>query len=241
MLTISIVLPVYNCTGNLEEGLAALLPYLQQYPYKYEIIIVDDGSANKEAIIEIANRFGGRYLGNVVNQGKGAAVKKGVLSATGDRIIFMDGDFPFHLSAITCMIQALEPGHNQVVIGDRTHTRSQYPKNIEPYRKLGSKLLSFLVSNFYIYGCKDTQCGIKGFTAQAGKAIFEKVTISGFAFDLEVLFIAKANGMRIDKIPVQVLDQKSSSVKVVRDGLLVLYNLLRLSVNKVTGIYKIDE
>lgn len=240
-MTISIVLPVYNCADNLEEGLSALMPFLQKQPYTYEIIVVDDGSAAKETIANIAHRFGCRYLCNTTNQGKGVTVKKGVLSATGDRIIFMDGDFPFHISAISAMMQALEQGNNQVVIGDRTHAQSQYPKNINPYRKLGSKLLSVLISNFYIYGIKDSQCGIKGFTAHAGKAIFEKVTIAGFAFDLEVLFIARLNGMHIEKIPVQVLDQKSSSVKVVRDALLVLYHLLRLSVNKLTGIYKIDE
>jgi dolichyl-phosphate beta-glucosyltransferase len=232
---------VYNCADRLASGLPALISFLKEYGHLYEIIIVDDGSTDCLAVCKIAQQYDCLYLKHDINLGKGAAIKKAIFAFSGDVVIFMDGDFPFRLTVINDMILKLEEPGIGVVIGDRTHHLSSYPKNIKLYRKLGSRLLSFIISNFYIYGFKDTQCGIKGFTAPAAKKIFEKVTINGFAFDLELLFIAKTNGLRIDKVPVQVRNQEESSVKVVKDGLLMLYHLLRLTFNKLTGKYRINE
>jgi dolichyl-phosphate beta-glucosyltransferase len=238
MAMTSIILPVYNCAPNLDKGLGALQSYLENTGAPYEIIVVDDGSASQADTVKVAQKYACNVVAFPENKGKGAAVQSGVLAAKGDLVIFMDGDFPFHLSAIGGMIDELQSGRADVVIGDRTLQESRYPSNIEPARKAGSKILSMIISTFYVRGFRDTQCGIKGFTAAAGKRIFSKLTLYRFSFDVEVLFIARRNRLVINRIPVQVYEQAGSSVRIWRDGFAMLGSLLKICVNNIVGKYR---
>ena len=239
MALTSIILPAYNCSANLDKGLAALKPFLENANISCEIIVVDDGSADQQQVGAIAQKYQCCFIAHPANRGKGAAVKSGVLAAKGDIIIFMDGDFPFHLSAISTMIDTLQTGRAQVVIGDRTLEQSTYPANIDSYRKAGSKMLSAIISKFYLPGFRDTQCGIKGFAAKAGKKIFGKVTLQRFSFDVEILFIARRNGYTISRMPVQVYEQSGTSVRVVKDGFYMLASLCAIFINNIIGKYRI--
>lgn len=236
---ISIVLPVYNGSMELDKGLPLLKALLDDQQHCYEVIVVDDGSAMKESVQGTAHRHQCRYVRNERNAGKGMAVKRGVQTATGDIIIFMDGDFPFNLSIIPAMIQALQT--SQVAIGDRTHEASRFPHNIRFSRKWGSRVLSWVISRFYVSDIRDSQCGIKGFRSNTGKAIFNKVTLNGFSFDVEVLFIARKNHYQIARLPVEVYEQPASSVRILRDGLRMLGSLCSISFNNLSGKYTIDE
>lgn len=241
MALTSIILPVYNCAPELEKGLAELKPLLQREGINHEILVVDDGSANQQAVIDVVGDYNAIPVLVFPNGGKGAAVKQGVKHANGDIIIFMDGDFPFHLSVIPAMIEMLQSGKSEVVIGDRTLKQSKYPVNINPWRKTGSKILSLIVSTFYVPGIRDTQCGIKGFTRIAGKKIFSKVTQKRFSFDVEVLFIAHKNGFNIARVPVEVYEQAKTSVKVMKDGVEMLRSLFGIFINYMKGAYRINE
>lgn len=223
----------------LSEGVQQLHSLLKQQQYLYEIIIVDDGSAMKEEITRIAETSGCRYFRNDPNAGKGISVKRGVLAAEGDLIIFMDGDFPFELSVIDRMIHALQ--QHQVVIGDRTLSGSSYSSESVLLRKAGSRILSAIIKRFYVKGITDSQCGIKGFRAAAGQAIFRRVTLNRFSFDVEVLFIATHNRLSIGRVPVHVHEQDGSSVSVLKDGLGMILALLRIKLNHTRGKYRIDE
>ena len=239
MALTSIILPVYNCAPELEKGLAELKPLLEREGIEHEILVVDDGSANPQAVIDLVADYNATPVMMQLNQGKGAAVRFGVKQAKGDIILFMDGDFPFHLSVIPNMIGVLQSGKADVVIGDRTLKDSRYPVNINPWRKLGSKVLSMIVSNFYVPGIRDTQCGVKGFTKMAGKKIFGRVTQTGFSFDVEVLFIAHKNGFTIARVPVQVYEQANTSVRVMKDGRAMLRSLYSIFINNRKGAYTI--
>jgi dolichyl-phosphate beta-glucosyltransferase len=239
MALTSIILPVYNCTPELKKGLAELKPLLEREGIDHEILIVDDGSADLKAVMDVVDDHNATTVLRQPNMGKGLAVKYGVGVAKGDIIIFMDGDFPFHLSVIPNMIVVLQSGKADVVIGDRTLKDSQYPVNINPWRKMGSKVLSMIVSNFYVPGFRDTQCGVKGFTKMAGKKIFGRVTQPGFSFDVEVLFIAHKNGYTIARVPVQVYEQANTSVRVLKDGRAMLRSLYSIFINNRKGEYKI--
>lgn len=236
----SIILPVYNCAANLEKGLAELKPLLEKYA-PYEIIIADDGSDDPQEAAAIAKRYNCELVQHTVNKGKGAVVKAGVSRAKGDIIIFMDGDFPFHLSALVNMIETLRLGNADLVIGDRTLKESTYPHNIDSYRKAGSRILSLIISKLYVTGFRDTQCGIKGFRGKAGRSIFERVTRSGFSFDVEVLFIAQKRKYTIHRIPVQVYEQNSTSVRVMKHGMAMLLSLFAIFINNISGKYRINE
>lgn len=236
---ISIVLPVYNEFVRLGEGIPLLAALLSEQKVDYELIIVDDGSANSHQIEEIAKRHGCRYIRNEKNAGKGRTVKRGVMAAVGDTTIFMDGDFPFHLSVIPAIIDKLQT--ENVVIGDRTLPGSTFPDTLSRSRKWGSRVLSWIISNFYIQGIRDSQCGIKGFKAHTAKSIFGKATFNRFAFDVEILFIARKNNYHIARLPVHVFDQPTTSVSVIKDGLSMLFGLARISFNNLNGKYRIDE
>lgn len=236
---ISIVLPVYNEYTRLEEGLPALVAALNAQDIGYELIIVDDGSAAGDRILDIARQHACRHIRNEQNAGKGMAVKRGVMAAGGDIILFMDGDFPFHLSVISEMTNKLQT--EKVVIGDRTLPASRYPDTLSRSRKWGSRILSWIISYLYIKGIRDSQCGIKGFRAPVAKAVFSRATLHSFAFDVEILFIARKNNYRIASLPVHVFPQSTTSVKVMRDGTLMLLALIRILFNNLSGKYRIDE
>ena len=236
---ISIVLPVYNEYIKLEEGLPILISILKEQEGDYELIIVDDGSESGDKILEIARQFACRYIRNEQNAGKGKAVKRGIMAANGDIILFMDGDFPFDLSIIKTMVQELQT--EQVVIGDRTLPASRYPDTLSKSRKWGSRILSWIISNLYVKGIRDSQCGIKGFRAGIAKAAFSRATMDTFAFDVEILFIARKNNYHIARVSVHVFPQPTTSVKVMKDGLLMLLSLVKISYNNLSGKYRIDE
>jgi dolichyl-phosphate beta-glucosyltransferase len=236
---ISIVLPVYNECRRLEEGLPDLITVLKAQNIDYDLIIVDDGSESGERIGEIARHHACRYIRNEQNAGKGMAVKRGVMAAAGDIILFMDGDFPFHLSIIHAMMGKLQT--ENVVIGDRTLPGSRFPDTLSSSRKWGSRILSWIISHLYVKGIRDSQCGIKGFRANIAKAVFSKATLTSFAFDVEILFIARKNNYRIARLPVHVFPQSTTSVKVMKDGLLMLLGLVRILINDLSGKYRIDE
>lgn len=223
----------------LSDGLTELITLLNKQACTYEIVIVDDGSAMKDEITAIAARHNCRYLRNDPNAGKGNAVKKGVLAASGDHIIFMDGDFPFELQVISTMMQALQQHH--IVIGDRTLPGSKYAKETVMLRKAGSRVLSSIINRFYVKGITDSQCGIKGFNAGTAKAMFGKITLNGFSFDVELLFIAQKNNIPVHRIPVHVFEQEGSSVNVFKDGLVMLFSLFQIKLNNARGKYTIDE
>jgi dolichyl-phosphate beta-glucosyltransferase len=238
-MKLSIVLPVYNRISLLSEGLVQLKSRLEQQSCTYEILIIDDGSAAKEEIQAIALRHQCICLRNEPNEGKGKSVKRGVLAAKGDLIIFMDGDFPFDLSVIGQMLNSLQ--EYQVVIGDRTLPGSSYSKETVLLRKTGSRILSSIIKYFYVKGIMDSQCGIKGFRAEAARAIFNRVTLNRFSFDVELLFIATHNHFSIGRIPVHVFEQNGSSVHIFKDGLRMMRSLIRIKLNHYKGKYKIDE
>ncbi|MEO7292116.1 MAG: glycosyltransferase, partial [Ginsengibacter sp.] len=179
--------------------LPALINRIELLKIDYEIIIVDDGSEKPVTISEYENDRC-KLLTNKKNYGKGYAVKRGILHSSGDEIIFMDGDFPFNLSVIDIACKSIiQPGID-MIIGDRTLPTSSYAR-VPIIRFFGSKIISFIVSRFFTIGYYDTQCGIKGFNRAIALNIFSKVTINGFSFDVEVIFIALKRKYRIEKIP----------------------------------------
>jgi dolichyl-phosphate beta-glucosyltransferase len=224
---VSFVLPVYNCENELKEGLPVFIDYLESFLQQYEIIVVDDGSSNAQAIAGTCKQFKCIYIRNEVNCGKGHALRSGVSKASGTIILFMDGDFPFELQSIEKMINILVEGKADITIGDRTLPGSIVSENLTALRKLASNVLSSLLTIFKITEFRDTQCGLKGFTSNVSEEVFPLLKEDRFGFDIELIHIAQKKGMRIITVPVKVIDQKSSSVNVLRDG----WNIFKLTLS----------
>ena len=235
---ISIILPVYNCYVSFEKGIAVLRKVLDELSVHNEIIIVNDGSEiDHDKIDRQALLYDGRLISYKQNKGKGYAVKKGVQVSQGKYIIYMDGDFPFDMNVVRTAYEKLTMPGIDMIIGDRTLPGSSYTE-APLIRSAGSKVLSFIVSRFVTPQYYDTQCGIKGFKRQVANDIFSKLTISGFSFDVELIFIALKKKYRIEKIPVKVEKQLSSNVKVVLHGFGMLLNFFKIGFNNYLDKYK---
>ena len=235
---ISIILPVYNCYTAFEKGIGALRDVLDDLDEHSEIIVVNDGSEiDFDKINEKAVLYNCRLIQYKQNRGKGYAVKQGVEAALGKYIIYMDGDFPFDLKVIGAAYETITKPGVDMIIGDRTLAGSTYTE-APLIRSAGSKVLSFIVSRFVTPRYYDTQCGIKGFKHEVANDIFSKLTITGFSFDVEVIFIALKRKYRIEKIPVKVEKQLSSNVKVIFHGFGMLLNFFKIGMKNYSNKYR---
>ena len=164
------------------------------------------------------------------NKGKGYAIRFGFKKVIAPMVIYTDADIPFSEDSMLLMTNTLKEKieDNVWVIGDRTLPGSIYFDNIPWLRKAGSDL--FLIIIKYTLGTQfaDTQCGLKGFTRKAGELVFTKSQIDRFAFDFESLFIARKLKLPVYKIPVQLRNQSPSTVRVFRDGMKLLKDVLKV-------------
>lgn len=227
-ITLSIVLPSYKGDSLLKRHIPDLKEYLSQFDMSFEIIVVDDGSEDDGATKLIAEELGCRYLANSKNAGKGAAVRKGVLDAKGKYIIFTDVDFPYTFSAINRFLYYLDFKDYHMVAGDRTLDKSHYYAKIPLLRQILSHIFSNFAGRFFVGGWYDTQCGIKGFRSDVAKDIFTVGRINRFAFDVELFYIALKRNYDIKRVPVVLRVQEGSVVNILRDGLVMLKDVLRI-------------
>jgi len=235
---LSIIIPSYNSASVLKNNVPCLKEYLKDKDYTYEIIIVDDGSTDNGMTKKITEELGCRYLKNEKNGGKGEAVRKGMLLAQGDFRIFTDADIPFEPGAIQTFLHYLDVKEFDLVVGDRTLIQSNYYGEISRRRKIGSSWFSFIVGRFVAGGMFDTQCGMKGFRAKQAEDIFGVARINGFAFDVEVIYIALKRNYDIKRLPVSLRSQEGSSVSMLRHSVPMLLDLFRIKLNYMKKRYE---
>ena len=234
---LSIIIPSYKGAVTLKNNLPDFIEYLNKKNIHHEIIIVDDGSNDSDSTKQIAKEFGCIYLQNNKNIGKGAAVRKGMLHAKGEYKIFTDVDIPFEYETIENFLYYLDFKEFDIVIGDRTLPQSTYFAKVPKIRKIGSNIFTFIVGRFVTSGLFDTQCGIKGFTKNAANDLFSVSRIDGFAFDVEILYIALKRNYDIKRLPVKFRCNESSSVKVIKHGIGMVIDLFKIKINHLLKVY----
>jgi dolichyl-phosphate beta-glucosyltransferase len=191
-----------------------------------ELIVVDDGSVDGTA--DEARAAGAdRVLTHTANRGKGAAVRTGVLAATGDTIAFTDADLSYAPEQLEGLLEIVESGFD-VVVGSRKHDMTRTLVQAGRLREIGGRVINWLTQAVLLGNYRDTQCGLKAFRAEAGRLIFERSKIDGFAFDVEVFVIAERNGLTLAEVPVTVVNTTRSTVRVVRDALRLVWDLFRI-------------
>ncbi len=241
-LVVSVVLPAFNEENLIAGTLASLDAFLAARFAHYEIIVVDDGSSDRTAeVIKSWHAGPGavvRLLVNEVNFGKGYAIRRGVLASQAPFVIFMDADLPYRLEAIDIFLQALQSG-SDLAIGSRVLAGS-HVEGVPRLRFIAGQIFSWLVQALLFRGLPDTQCGFKAFTAAAAGQIFPRLTIDGFGFDVEMLYLARKFGFRIQPVPVQMTEtyRRDSRVRLVRDSLKMFLDLFRVRWNDLRGRYK---
>jgi dolichyl-phosphate beta-glucosyltransferase len=172
------------------------------------------------------------------NCGKGCAVRKGMLAARGTYLFFMDADLSYPVEDIRTLLGQLEAGYD-IAIGSRALVESRMAVRPPLRRYLAGRIYSLFIRVFLIKGIADTQCGFKGFTCQAARRLFSKLTLPGFAFDVEVLFLARKFGYRIQMVPVRLtFVQETSKVRLVSHSIQMFLDLLRIRFNDLRGRYE---
>lgn len=238
MIDISFVLPCYNAADHLEQSLPILQTWLRQLGRSFEIIVVDDGSADAMATERIVQAAGCKFIGLSSNMGKGGAVRAGMRAAVGRFRIFTDADVPFDEASMERFIRYLDEKEYDVVIGDRTLEASRYFSEISGVRKIGSGLFTFFVGRFVTTGLHDTQCGLKGFSGKVADDLFAVSRLNGFAFDVELLYISLKRNYDIKRLPVVFRSSHDqSSVSLLRHAPGMLVDLFRIKWNHVRGRY----
>lgn len=232
--SVSIIIPAYNEQANISKTLNQVHSYLTENQFDFEIIVINDGSSDK-TVQEVQQFKGAQLIDNPVNMGKGNAVKRGVLAANNELILFMDADhaIPIHyLSEFTKEIASFDIIIGSKYIGDT--------KNYPFYRKIVGKIFSFL--KFLIIGLKikDTQCGFKLFKAEIAKDLFSHAKINGWCFDVEILMIASRKSYTIKESPINMSDINSiSKINVFSSGTQMFLDLIKLRLDFKKGKYKL--
>lgn len=238
---ISIVIPAYNEEALIVSTLDCLHAYLSRRPESYEVIVVDDGSQDQtvQSVQQWQkNKHGNLHLLiNSENMGKGFSIRRGVLESQGTFIIFTDADLPYELDAIEGFLQALRDGCD-LAIGSRVLPGSEV-RGVPMLRYIAGQVFSWMVQAVLFRGLPDTQCGFKSFRAPAAKEIFRRLTIGGFGFDVEMLFIAHKRKYAIRPVPVHMIEHRQRSrVRLVIDSFKMFGNLFTVRWNDLQGKYE---
>lgn len=241
-MTISIIIPAYNEELLIESTVGSISEFLVENFNEGEIIIVNDGSTDRtQAVLEnlIAKNSGKinlKLINNKQNRGKGYSIKQGILQSVGKVRVFIDADLPFKLVGIREIHKRIMNG-DDIVIGDRNNPESEL-MNVNPIRKLAGTVYSAFVQLLVSGGITDTQCGLKGFSDKAAQFIFSRTTIDGFGFDVEVLRIGQKHSFSISRLPIRMENNRlNSRVHLVKDSLLMLWNLVVIKRNEIIGLY----
>lgn len=213
---LSVVIPAYNEEERIEKTLLAVSEFLKKQSFDYEILVVNDGSKDKTA--EVVLKLAGSIpkldlINNQQNHGKGWVTKQGILQAKGDVRLFMDADNSTTVDEIVKMLPFFDQGYD-IVVGSRRIAGSNIAVKQSSIRDFLGGVFRFIVHTLVPVGVTDTQCGFKAFSAQAAEAIFPEQTIFRWAFDVEILAIARKQNRKIKEVPVTWVNDGASHVKL---------------------------
>lgn len=235
---VSIVVPAFNEAARIGVSVEKIQKFAQQTHIRTEVIIVDDGSTDHtEQVIQQVQLPGLRILRNSENHGKGHAVRQGVIAARGDYVLFTDADLSAPIEELEKLFDVAMREGADVVIGSRAIDRSFIQQHQSQFRELGGILFNRMVRLLLGLQIHDTQCGFKLFHREKSLPAFEKLTVFGFGFDPELLFVCKRHGLSIREIPVRWSHSEGSKVNFLRDGVRMFTDLLRIRWNSLLGRY----
>ena len=228
-MDLSIVIPAYNESIRLGPTLRRVVDYLRQSGLRYEVLVVDDGSADDTA--EVARRFEGegvRVLRQEVNRGKGAVIKVGALASQGREVLLLDAD----LSTPIEDLERLRPrlAEAEVVLGSRAVAGSDILTHQPFYREMMGRTFNFIIQMLGVRGLRDTQCGFKLLDGEAARRLFAELQIERFAYDVELVWLARKHGYRVVEVGVRWADSPSSKVNPLTDSFRMFWDVLALRV-----------
>lgn len=219
--SLSIVIPAYNEANRIGPSLRKISTYCGGRRDLCEIIVVDDGSLDGTDLVlrEAAEKNPlVRMIRQSSNTGKGCAVRQGILCAYGARIAFCDADLSSPIEELDQLIAHLDMGYD-IAIGSRVHKVSGKRVVRGPLRRTMATVFNLLARGLLIRNIADTQCGLKAFNRAAARDLFARQTVTGLAFDVELLWRAQRSGYRIAEVPVSWVEDADSRIRPWSDSL----------------------
>jgi dolichyl-phosphate beta-glucosyltransferase len=228
---VSIIVAAYNEEKRILPSLFAIRDYCTANSIDHELIVVDDGSTDNtrrvtsEKIPQIPQL---KVLGYETNMGKGYALRTGVLSSKGDFVLLSDADLSTPIEELSKLLHLLHNNVCDIAIGSRALALSQILKKQPWWRQSMGKLFNKIVKSLLIGDFNDTQCGFKLFTGESARKLFKEAQVNRFAYDVEILALAKKNGYRIREVPIIWVNSPQSKVNPLTDSARMFFDLLRI-------------
>ena len=234
---LSIIIPAYNEEKRLPSTLEQVFHFLGKQSFRSDVIVVENGSTDKT--FDIAQKFADQHenLRVIHNEerGKGGAVQRGVLEARGEYVFICDADLSMPVGEIS---KFLPPALTDFDIAIGSREAPGAVRYNEPYyRHLTGRVFNMLIRFMVLPDLQDTQCGFKCLRARVARDIFPFQTLTGWAFDVELLYIARQHGYRILEIPIDWYFNADSKVRVLRDSWRMFIDLLVIRRNARRGLY----
>lgn len=232
---LSLIIPAYNEEQRLPGTLEKVQAFLGEQSYDAEVLVVENGSSDRTAAV--AERFtpGVRLL-RESRRGKGLAVRRGMLEATGEYRFICDADLSMPIEEVSQFLPPRLEGYDIAIASREIPGAVRY--NEPAYRHWIGRVFNLLVRTLAVPGIQDTQCGFKCFTAGAAQSLFPLQRIDGWTFDVEVLFIALKFGYRVTEVPIHWHHFRGSRVRLFRDSWLMFTDLFRIRQNWRGGLYR---
>jgi len=229
-VSLSIVIPAFNEQHRLPKTVLETISWCRSNVPGYEILVVDDGS--RDDTLEVA-RLMAESDSNVrvlacPHYGKGAAVRMGMLNASGRCALFMDADGATPLSEIRKLSSKIEEGYAGAIGSRVVVDPEETCVETSLHRKVIGRIFANLVNLVAVKGYRDTQCGFKMFRRDAARELFLRQRLNGFAFDVELLHIAERLSLRVAEVPVNWVNQQESKVDLLRDSLRMFLDMMKI-------------
>ena len=238
---LSVVIPAYNEALRLGSTLEKVCHYLTTRNFSTELIVVDDGSRDDtpQVLEEAQSHFPQmRILRNEPNRGKGFSVRRGVLEARGELVLFTDADLSAPIEEANKLMGALESERADAAVGSRALDRRLIGIHQPRHREFAGRTFNLLVRAFTGLKIRDTQCGLKLFRRESTRRAFELQRVDGFGFDPELLFLIQRLGGKVTEVPVRWNDNPATKVHFLRDSTRMFMDLAILRWLAFRGKYK---
>jgi len=237
---LSVIIPAFNEERKIGKTLSRIKNYLTDRNFNYELIIVDDCSTdNTPQIVRqmMAEDEHILMLRNGRNRGKGYSIKKGILSANGDYLLYTDADLSMPIEEFDKFTEWLDQGYD-IVIGSRVIKGAEILIPQPTYRIIMGSLFRSVRRLMMLYHIFDTQCGFKCYRREAAFEIFPRQRIKGFTFDVEILYMAHKYNYKIKEVPIRLYNDADSKVHLIKDSFKMLGGLVMIKWNDLRRFYE---
>jgi dolichyl-phosphate beta-glucosyltransferase len=234
---LTLIIPAYNEERRLPDSLARIADFVEAQDYETEVIVVNNNSSDRtpRVVEEFARTRPYVRLLHEPTQGKGAAVRTGMMAGRGEYLFICDADLSMPIQEVQKFMPPALNGYDVAIASREAEGARRY--NEPEYRHVMGRVFNLIVRLLAVPGIQDTQCGFKVFRRDVALDVFPAQTLAGWAFDVEVLYIARRRGYRLVEVPINWYYSASSRISPLRDSINMLLEVLRVRLNDLRGVY----